>query len=97
VKVAEKCRSQAVSMTKADLIAVIADKLRFPLARAELLVEVVLGSTEQSMSRGEKVEIRATHPLYPGRSPWSDLRVHDGPKFARPRCTQEPCPETPIL
>jgi Bacterial DNA-binding protein len=65
VKAAEKCRSQTVSMTKADLIAVIADKLKFPWARAELLVDVVFDCMEQSMSRGEKIEIRATHPSYP--------------------------------
>ena len=52
-------------MTKADLIAVIADKLKFPWARAELLVDVVVDCMEQSMSRGEKIEIRATHPNYP--------------------------------
>ena len=45
-------------MTKADLITIIADKLRFPWARAELLVDVVFGCMEQSMSRGEKIEIR---------------------------------------
>ena len=54
VDVAEKCESQTVSMTKADLIAVIADKLKFPWARAELLVDLVFGCLEQSMSRGEK-------------------------------------------
>jgi len=52
-------------MTKADLIAVIADKLKFPSARAELLVDVVFDCMEQSMSRGEKIEICATRPNYP--------------------------------
>jgi nucleoid DNA-binding protein len=52
-------------MTKADLITIIADKLKFPWARAELLVDVVFDSLEQSMSRGEKIAIRATHPNYP--------------------------------
>ena len=52
-------------MTKADLIAAIADKLKFPWARAELLVDVVFDCLEHSMSRGEKIEIRATHPNYP--------------------------------
>jgi nucleoid DNA-binding protein len=52
-------------MTKADLIAVIADKLKFPWAHTEPLVEVVFRCMEQSMSRGEKIEIRATHPNYP--------------------------------
>lgn len=52
-------------MTKADPIAVIADKLKFPSARAELLVDVVFDCLEQSMSRGEEIEIRTTHPNYP--------------------------------
>ena len=51
-------------MTKADLITVIADKLKFPSARAEQLVDVVFGCLEQSIRRGEKIEIRATHPNY---------------------------------
>jgi Bacterial nucleoid DNA-binding protein len=52
-------------MTKADLITVIAEKLKFPWARAELLVDVVFDCMEQSMSRGEKIESRATRPSYP--------------------------------
>ena len=64
MKVAEKGRSQTVFMTKADLIAVLADRLRLPSARAELLVDVVCDCMGQSMSRGEKIEIRATHPNY---------------------------------
>jgi hypothetical protein len=52
-------------MTKADLITIIADELKFPWARAELLVDVVFDCMEQSMSRGEKIEIRATRPNYP--------------------------------
>ena len=65
VKTTKECKRHAVSMTKADLIAVIADKFKFPWARAELLVDVVFDCMEQSMSRGEKIEIRATHPNYP--------------------------------
>ena len=65
MKIAEECKSQIVSMTKADLITIIADKLKFPWARAEMLVDVVFGCLEQSMSRGEKIEVRATHPSYP--------------------------------
>jgi len=52
-------------MTKADLITIIANKLKFPWARAELLVDVVFGCLEQSMSRGEKIEMRATRSNYP--------------------------------
>ncbi|HJX51261.1 MAG TPA: HU family DNA-binding protein, partial [Polyangia bacterium] len=45
-------------MIKADLITVIADRLKFPWARAELLVDVVFDCLEQSIRRGEKIEIR---------------------------------------
>jgi integration host factor subunit beta len=85
VKAAEKCRSQAV--TKADLIAVIADKLKFPWARAELLLDVVFGCLEQSMSRGEKIEIRSfgrftvrQYRAYDGRNPRTGAVVQVKPK-----------------
>jgi hypothetical protein len=77
VKAAEKCKSQTVFMTKADLIAAIANKPKFPWARAESLVDVVFGCLEQSMSRGEKIEVRATRPNYP----YAQV-VHHGPIFA---------------
>ena len=74
-------------MTKADLIAVIADKLKFPWARAELLVDVVFGCMEQSMSRGEKIEIRGfgnftvrQYRAYDGRNPRTGATVEVKPK-----------------
>ena len=74
-------------MTKADLIAVIADKLKFPWARAELLVDAVFGSMEQSMSRGEKIEIRGfgsftvrQYRAYDGRNPRTGAIVPVKPK-----------------
>jgi integration host factor subunit beta len=85
VKVTEKCKSQAV--TKADLIAVIADKLKFPWARAELLVDTVFDCIEQSMSRGEKIEIRGfgtfqvrSYRAYRGRNPRTGAIVPVKPK-----------------
>jgi Bacterial nucleoid DNA-binding protein len=75
VKVAEKSRSQALSMTKADLIAVIADRLKFPWARAELLVDTIFDSVGQSIHRGEKIEIRAAHPNYPYTQARSDTEL----------------------
>jgi len=87
VKVAEKCKSQTVSMTKADLITVIADKLKFPRARAELLVDVVFRCLEQSMGRGEKIEIRGfgnftvrQYRAYDGRNPRTGATVKVKPK-----------------
>jgi integration host factor subunit beta len=85
VKVAEKCRSQAV--TKADLITIIADKLKFSWARAELLVDVVFDCMEQSMSRGEKLEVRGfgsfqvrSYRAYKGRNPRTGQVVAVRPK-----------------
>ena len=74
-------------MTKADLITVIADKLKFPWARAELLVDVVFDCLEQSMSRGEKIEIRGfgsftvrQYRAYDGRNPRTGAIVPVKPK-----------------
>ena len=74
-------------MTKSNLITVIADKLKFPWARAELLVDVVFGCMEQSMSRGEKIEIRGfgrftvrQYRAYDGRNPRTGAIVPVKPK-----------------
>jgi len=74
-------------MTKADLIVVIADRLKFPWACAELLVDVVFDCMEQSMSRGEKIEIRGFGSLtvrqyraYDGRNPRTGAVVPVKPK-----------------
>ena len=74
-------------MTKANLITIIADKLKFPWARAELLVDVVFGCMEQSMSRGEKIEIRGfgsftvrQYRAYDGRNPRTGAVVPVKPK-----------------
>jgi hypothetical protein len=77
-------------MTKADLIAVIADKLKFPWTRAELLVDVVLDCMEQSMIRGEKIAIRATHPnyLYTRHRIWYGSKLDFGSVAHRRNCRQ---------
>jgi integration host factor subunit beta len=74
-------------MTKADLITMIADKLKFPWARAELLVDVVFDCVEQSMSRGEKIEVRGfgtfqvrSYRAYRGRNPRTGQIVAVSPK-----------------
>jgi integration host factor subunit beta len=65
----------------------IADKLKFPWARAELLVDVVFDCMEQSMSRGEKIEIRGfgtftvrQYRAYHGRNPRTGAVVPVKPK-----------------
>ena len=87
VKIAEKCKSQAVSMTKADLITIIADKLKFPWARAEFLVEEIFLSMSDSLMRGEKIEIRGfgsftvrQYRAYDGRNPRTGAIVKVKPK-----------------
>jgi integration host factor subunit beta len=63
-------------VTKADLITIIADKLKLPWARAELLVEEIFLSMSDSLMRGEKIEIRGfgsftvrQYRAYDGRNP----------------------------
>jgi integration host factor subunit beta len=74
-------------MTKADLITIIAEKLKFPWARAVLLVDVVFGCLEQSIRRGEKIEIRGfgtfhvrNYAGYRGRNPRTGQVVAVRPK-----------------
>ncbi len=74
-------------MTKADLIAVIADKLKFPWARAELLVEQVFSSMSDALMRGEGIEIRGfgsftlrQYRAYDGRNPRTGAIVQVKPK-----------------
>ena len=45
-------------MTKADLIDVIAEKLKLPRGRAESLVGQVFESMVEALRRGEGIEIR---------------------------------------
>jgi integration host factor subunit beta len=60
---------------------------KFPWVRAELLVDVVFDCMEQSMSRGEKIEIRGfgnfqvrNYREYKGRNPRSGKIVEVRPK-----------------
>src|ERR1035437_9235448 len=74
-------------MTKADLIAVVADKLKFPWARAELLVDQIFSSMTQALQQGEGIEIRGfgsftvrDYKAYEGRNPRTGDTVHVKPK-----------------
>ncbi len=74
-------------MTKADLIAVIADKLKFPWARAELLVDQIFSSMSEALMRGEGIEIRGfgsftvrQYRAYHGRNPRTGAIVPIKPK-----------------
>src|SRR5664279_3759775 len=70
-------------MTKADLIAMVADKLKFPWARAELLVDQIFACMTQSLQQGEGIEIRGfgsftvrDYRAYEGRNPRTGDTVH---------------------
>lgn len=74
-------------MTKADLIAVVADKLKFPWARAELLVDQIFSCMTQALQQGEGIEIRGfgsftvrEYKAYEGRNPRTGDTVHVKPK-----------------
>jgi integration host factor subunit beta len=74
-------------MTKADLIAMVADKLKFPWARAELLVDQIFNCMTQALQQGEGIEIRGfgsftvrDYKAYEGRNPRTGDTVHVSPK-----------------
>jgi integration host factor subunit beta len=74
-------------MTKADLIALVADKLKFPWGRAEQVVDHIFDSMVDSLKRGEGIEIRGfgsftirDYQAYEGRNPRTGETVHVKPK-----------------
>lgn len=74
-------------MTKADLIDVIADRLKLPRGRAELLVAQVFDSMVDALKRGEGIEIRGfgsfsirQYRAYEGRNPRTGDAVQVKPK-----------------
>ncbi len=74
-------------MTKAELIAVVADKLKLPWGRAESVVDQVFDAMVDSLKRGEGIEIRGLgsftvrkYNAYNGRNPRTGAAVHVEPK-----------------
>ena len=74
-------------MTKADLIALVAEKLKFPWGRAELVVDQIFDTMVDSLKRGEGIEIRGfgsftirKYEAYEGRNPRTGETVHVKPK-----------------
>jgi integration host factor subunit beta len=69
-------------MTKSELIEAIANKLKLPKGKAELIVNCVFDSMEASLRRGERIEIRGfgsfeirSYQPYEGRNPRTGARV----------------------
>ena len=74
-------------MTKSDLIDVLCETQKMPKGRAELLVNVIFDSMEESLRRGERIEIRGfgsfeirEYRAYEGRNPRTGSAVAVKPK-----------------
>jgi integration host factor subunit beta len=74
-------------MTKADLIDVVAEKLKLPRGRAEALIGQVFDCMVEALQRGEGIEIRGfgsfsirDYKEYEGRNPRTGETVHVRPK-----------------
>ncbi|MFH1130063.1 MAG: HU family DNA-binding protein, partial [Pseudomonadota bacterium] len=69
-------------MTKSELIDAVADELKLPKGKAELIVNCVFDSMEQALKRGERIEIRGfgsfeirNYKPYEGRNPRTGDKV----------------------
>jgi integration host factor subunit beta len=74
-------------MTKADLIDVVAERLKLPRGRAELLVGHVFDCMVDALKKSEGIEIRGfgsfsirEYREYEGRNPRTGEAVHVRPK-----------------
>ncbi|HJZ86281.1 MAG TPA: HU family DNA-binding protein [Polyangia bacterium] len=74
-------------MTKSDLIEAVANQLKLPKGKAELVVNCIFDSMEASLKRGERIEIRGfgsfeirNYKSYEGRNPRTGDPVSVQPK-----------------
>lgn len=74
-------------MTKSDLIESVANKLHLPKGKAELIVNCIFDSMEESLKNGERIEIRGFgsfeirhYKAYEGRNPRTGEAVEVQPK-----------------
>jgi integration host factor subunit beta len=80
-------RKEDGSMTKSDLIEMVANKLHLPKGKAELIVNCIFDSMEESLKKGERIEIRGFgsfeirhYKAYEGRNPRTGDPVGVQPK-----------------
>jgi integration host factor subunit beta len=80
-------RKEEGSMTKSDLIEMVANKLHLPKGKAELIVNCIFDSMEDSLKKGERIEIRGFgsfeirhYKAYEGRNPRTGDPVGVQPK-----------------
>jgi integration host factor subunit beta len=74
-------------MTKSDLVDRLAQDKKLTLQQAELIVDAVFASMEQSLRRGERVELRGfgtfqtrSYKGYVGRNPKTGETIQVAPK-----------------
>ena len=74
-------------MTKSDLINQLSRQRSIPVARAESIVDAIFGAIEDTLCRGERIEIRGLgsfelrqYGAYAGRNPRTGERVAVQPK-----------------
>jgi integration host factor subunit beta len=74
-------------MTKSDLIEAVADRLKLPKGKAELIVNSIFSSMEEALKKGERIEIRGfgsfeirEYKAYEGRNPRTGTPVSVAPK-----------------
>ena len=74
-------------MTKSELIEAVANKLKLPKGKAELIVNCVFDSMEGALRHGERIEIRGfgsfeirNYKSYEGRNPRTGTKVEVRPK-----------------
>src|SRR3954471_14140363 len=80
-------RKEEGSVTKSDLIELVANKLNLPKGKAELIVNCIFDSMEESLRKGERIEIRGFgsfeirhYKAYEGRNPRTGDPVEVQPK-----------------
>src|SRR5437588_62540 len=78
---------EARSMTKSDLIEIVAAQLQLPKGKAEQIINCIFDSMEESLKRGQRIEIRGfgsfeirRYKAYEGRNPRTGDPVGVHPK-----------------
>ncbi len=74
-------------MTKSDLIEAVANSLKLPKGKAELIINSIFASMETALKSGERIEIRGfgsfevrNYKSYEGRNPRTGAPVKVAPK-----------------
>jgi integration host factor subunit beta len=82
-----RAETDAASVTKAELVEHLAEKRKMARRHAEIVVDAIFACMEQSLRRGERIEIRGfgtfqvrSYKGYEGRNPKTGNVVHVAPK-----------------